>query len=126
MASEQAGKEALAAFAATNGEIRSAAANHPIHMDDAEVIWMVERGAVDVFAAEFDGDRMQSSFQHIVRLEPGRLAFGVAEDNHSLRLVAKGLEGTRLRVLSRDSLLAVLKQPHPEESLLHELIAQID
>ncbi len=126
MASEQTGAEALADFATANGEVRNASANRPIRMNDASVVWLVERGAVDVLAAEFDGDGMQSPFRHVMRLEPGHLAFGVAEDGHSLRLFAKGLEGTRLRVLSRDSLLTALAQPNCADSLLRELMAQTD
>ena len=127
MASKRTGGGALATFAAANGEVRSVAANRPIHMNDAGVVWLVEHGAVDILVAEFDGyDRMQSSFRHVMRLEPGRLAFGVAEDGHSLRLVAKGLQGTRLRMFHRDSLVAALAQSNHAESLLHELIAQTD
>lgn len=126
MASRQTGAETLAAFAEANGEVRVAAANRPIHMDDANVMWLVEQGTIDILVAEFDGDRMQSSFRHVMRLGPGRLAFGAAEDGHALKLVAKGLEGTRLRMFRRDILLAVLEQPSRPEPLLDELTEQID
>ncbi len=126
MANEQTGGEALTTFAVANGEVCSAAANCPVYMNDADVVWLVESGAVDILAAEFDGDCIQSPFRHVMRLEPGRLAFGAAEDGHSLRLVAKGLEGTRLRVFSRNSLLAALTPPNHGGSLLPELVAQTD
>ncbi|MDE0094808.1 MAG: hypothetical protein OXS40_00310, partial [Gammaproteobacteria bacterium] len=126
MASEQTEGEALAAFAGVHGEGCGAEANRPVHFDDDGAVWLVERGAIDVLAAEFDGEHMVSPFRHVMRLGPGRLAFGAAGDGHSLRLVAKGREGTRLLRFSRDSLLAVLERPDHAESLLHDLIAQTD
>ncbi len=113
-------------FAVANGDVVSAAANRPLYMNDTDVIWLVESGAVDVLAAEFDGGRMRSPFRHVMRLGPGQLAFGAAGDGHSIRLVAKGLEGTRVRVFLRSSLLAALERSRDTESLLHDVVAQTD
>lgn len=126
MVNEKTTEAALAKFAAANGEVHNAAANCPIHMNDASKIWFVKSGAVDVLAAEFENDRIRSPFRHIARLEPGRLAFGATAAGHSLRLVAKGLEGTRIRVFPLDQLFDALVKPDAAQELSGEIIAQAD
>ena len=126
MASEKKPGDLLAEFAAAVGESRSAAANRPIHLKDARVVWFVERGAIDVLATEYADGRMQSPFKHVVRLQRGRLAFSADESGHSLRLVAKGLQGSRLRRLSLDRLMAELKRSGDTDGLSRALTAQVD
>ncbi len=99
MANETGARDSLAEFAMAFGEHRSAAANRPIELDDPRVVWFVQHGAIDVLAAEYADGRMETPFRHIMRLEPGRLAFGVDNGGLSVRLVAKGLQASGLRCL---------------------------
>ena len=89
---------ALADYAACAGELRASAANLPIDLSDPAAAWFVERGALDVSIAMFADGRMRSAFRHVMRLRPGRLAFGAVDAgaDGNLKLVGKGLTDTRL------------------------------
>ena len=101
------GSGVLAAIAASASEIVPSAGNLPVRLDDAGVAWFVERGALDVFVAQYGGDEMESALKHVIRVGPGRLAFGMdaPPGGARLRLVAKGLAGSRLRRVPLRSLL---------------------
>ncbi|MCQ3811005.1 MAG: NHLP bacteriocin export ABC transporter permease/ATPase subunit [Acidimicrobiia bacterium] len=91
-----AGARRLAQVASANGEPFAASGNRPIPLDDPEVAWYVERGAVDVFLAEqVDGEAVSSS-KHLLRVGEGRLVFGVGDKVPPLATVAKGLPDTSL------------------------------
>ncbi len=126
MATEKASSDVLPGFAVTFGKPRPAAANRPTRLNDSRVVWFVERGAIDVLAAEYVDDRMQSPFKHLMRLEQGRLAFGVDEDGHSLKLVAKGVQSSRLRCLPLDRLIEELGKRDEADELSRALIRQAD
>ncbi|MCE2448137.1 MAG: NHLP bacteriocin export ABC transporter permease/ATPase subunit [Candidatus Latescibacteria bacterium] len=97
----------LAALAVSLGETISSAGNRPIHLDDPQIAYFVERGTLDVFLTEREDDRTTSSFKHVLRAGPGRLVFGVGEDARetSLITVGKGLPGCQLRRVQLTSLL---------------------
>lgn len=99
------GTDALAAFAGAFGESRAAEANRPIRLNEPGLVWYVEKGALDVLATEYADGRMRSPFRHVMRLEEGRLAFGVDESDQSIRLTGKGVPGTCLRCLPRERLI---------------------
>ncbi len=126
MATEKASSDVLPEFAVTFGKPRPAAANRPTRLNDSRVVWFVERGAIDVLAAECVDDRIQSPFKHLMRLEQGRLAFGVDEDGHSLMLMAKGVQSSCLRCLSLDRLIEELGKRDKADELSRELILQAD
>ncbi len=89
----------LAGMAGIRGERVVAAANLPVKLDDPESVWLVERGALDVFLVRVRDGMAEAPFHHVLRLETGRLAFGAAGGGE-LRAVAKGLPGTVLRRMS--------------------------
>ena len=123
------GERGLAEVAAARGEIRSAAANQPVHLSDPASSWYVESGALDVSVAEYGEGEIQSAFKHVLRIEAGRLAFGVgAHAAHAgLRLVAKGNPDTRLRRISTRALLdEIAKEDGPAAGLADEVVAQVD
>ena len=92
--------DALAGLAASQGDVVAGGANHPIELTDAQTTWFVERGALDVFVIERRGERIASTFKHMMRAEPGRLVFGIGPgEDGALLLVAKGTAGARLRRL---------------------------
>ncbi len=126
VANDEQPRDVLAEFAAAFGEPREAAASRPIHLQDAGVVWFVERGAIDVLAAEYADDQMQSPFRHVVRLEQGRLAFGAGAAAHSLKLIAKGLQGSSLRCLSLHRLLDAAQRSDDADRLSCALRAQVD
>ena len=125
MGNEKQPSDVLAEFAAAFGEPRPAAANRPIHLNDDRKVWFVERGTIDILVTVYVDDRMQSPFEHVLRLERGRLAFGAGDAGHSLRLVAKGLQASCLRCLPLDRLIGKLEKRDDTE-LSGALIAQVD
>ena len=106
----------LAALAVSLGEAIASAGNRPIGLDDPQIAYFVERGSLDVFLTEYEDDHTTSSFKHIVRVNAGRLVFGVGGD--SLIAVAKGLPGCQLRRVRLDSLL--------RDDTGEALVAQVD
>lgn len=118
--------DALARFARAIGEAREASANRPIRLNDAGRVWFVERGAIDVLVTEIRDGRIEAPFRHVTRLEAGRLAFGASEAEHSLRLVAKGLQGTRVRRLPVARVLEALREQPDPAALRGALIAKLD
>ena len=126
VANEKRPGDVLAEFAVAFGEARAADASHPIHLQDPRVVWFIERGAIDILAAEYAAGRMQSPFRHVARLEAGRLAFGADEVTHSLKLVAKGLQASALRCLPLDRLMDGLARRDDADSLASALCAQVD
>jgi len=116
----------LAGFAAALGELRLAAANRPIDLDDPDVVLFVEHGAVDISVAECRDGGMRSPFRPVARLERGRLAFGVDLTGHPVRLVAKGLPDCRLRFLSLERLVAEIEGQDDAGELADELTVQVD
>ena len=105
MATENHPDGALAAFFAARGELRAVAGNRPIQLNDPDLVWFVEEGAIDILATELADGRMEAPYRHIARLEKGRLAFGVVDSGHSMLLVAKGVQATSLRCLPLERVL---------------------
>ena len=95
-------------FAAVAGERR---------LDEADCVWWVESGEVDVFIVELEGERVVSSYKHVTRAAAGRLLFGAdgtADPRLELRL--KGLPGFRVHRLPLQGVLGSL----PPDTLAHE------
>ena len=126
MVNENAQRDALAACAAAFSEPRSSAGNRPIQLDDSSFVWFVENGAIDILVTDWADGRMQSHFRHVMRLEQGRLAFGVDDSGHSVRLIAKGLQATRLRCLPLDRLIDEAVKRDADDELARALVAQTD
>ena len=97
----------LEVLAATKGTPIDCAGNLPIALDDPQFVWLVERGAVDLFLNEtLDGEH-QSPPQHVLRADVGRLLPGVADSDGEtvLGLVVKGIPDTVLRRVAVSNLL---------------------
>ena len=122
------GRGALGDLAMSAGELRSAAANRPVRLDDPGAVWHVEHGALDISVVERADGEVRSSFRHVLRLRPGRLAFGVdgqaAADG--LELVAKGLPGTRLRRIPIRLLADEIANEAGGNGLRDEVVAEVD
>ena len=99
----------LAALAASAGQAFRSAANAPVSFGDPAVAWFVEEGAIDVFLVELSGERVTSSFKHVLRAAAGRLVFsfpaGEDEGDEGMVAIGKGLPGCRLRMLRLETLL---------------------
>ena len=102
-------QRSLADFAARSGVAVPCAGNLPVAIDDAQSVWFIDEGAVDLFLIESRDGAEQSAPQHVLRAGAGRLLPGVApqEGDTTLGLVAKGLPGTVLRRLPAADLAAV-------------------
>ena len=105
-------------LAARSGTSVPCAGNLPVKLDDADSVWFIDRGVVDLFLVEFKDGIEQAAPQHLLRCEAGRLLPGVAPDEQddndkdtTLSLVAKGLPGTLLKRLPA----SLLSEVHPAE-----------
>lgn len=97
---------AISELAASHGEPVAVSGNVPVQLDDPEVSWFVEEGALDVFLVEYRDGEVAASPSHVMRVGPGRVLFGAATGNHRLNLLAKAIPGTRIRRVSMESLLS--------------------
>jgi len=85
-----------------------AGANQP-RLLQADEIWLVRQGAVDVFAVPVQDGGAVGPRQHLARVEAGQALFGVAPlppDAGSIGLLAVGVAGTQLQPFSPDGLAA--------------------
>lgn len=100
---------ALARLAVESGVAVPCAGNLPIDMGDPQFVWLIEKGAVDLFLVERRDGVDQASPQHLFRARSGRLLPGVVpqEGDTTFDLVAKGLPDTVLRRLSVEALREV-------------------
>ena len=100
----------LTALAVSLGKPFRSAANAPVSLSDPTVAWFVEDGAIDVFLVELSGEKVSSSFKHVLRAPAGRLLFSFpadeSEDDAAMAAIGKGLPGCRLRMLMVDTLLS--------------------
>lgn len=71
--------QGLALVASDLGEPVAVAGNRPILLDDPEVAWYVEGGAVDVFLVEHVEGEAVSSSKHLLRAGEGCLIFGLGD-----------------------------------------------
>ena len=108
----------IAELAARSGTSVPCAGNLPVHLDDPDSVWFIDRGVVDLFLVEFKDEVEQAAPQHLLRRETGRLLPCVAPDEPNdhdkdtrLSLVAKGLPGTLLKRLPA----SLLSEVHPAE-----------
>lgn len=121
---------AMAELAVEACEPRSAAANRPVELNDPDVAWFVARGALDVFVAEHADGEVRSASKHLMRLGPGRLAFGAHERLHDsgLQLTAKGLADTRLYRVPLPAVLDRIAEHRAgaDGGIHEELVVQVD
>ncbi len=91
----------LAEIALQRGERLVGGGNRPIALSEPGMVWYVVKGAVDVFAAQQSEDGSAADFKQLLRLEPGRLIFGVARDADAPAgvYIGKGLPDTEVRCL---------------------------
>ena len=101
-------------LAARSGASVPCAGNLPVKLDDADSVWFIDQGVVDLFLVEFKDGAQRAPPQHLLRCEAGSLLPGVAPDEQdgedkdtTLGLVAKGLPGTLLKRLPASMLSEV-------------------
>ena len=121
------GREALAEYATRAGELRTSAANLPVDLGDPEVAWLVVSGALDVSVAEYEDGRIRSAFRHMLRLGPGRLAFGAdSGTDGGFKLIGKGISDTRLYRIPISPLLDEVAKDPGDADLARALAAGVD
>ena len=108
----------LAEVAQNFGQPLAVAGNLPLFLDNAEIVYFVERGALDVFLVEQIEGEFVSTSKHLLRAEQGRLVFGFGEGDSPLVVVAKGLPDSSVRQLTISEL-----EHHTNST---ELTAQVD
>ncbi len=98
--------ESLREVALSTGEAFLGGANRMIALDDANFVWFVESGSLDVFAIESAHDKQSDSgLKHVFRADSGDLALPFIMSDSALRFVARGTAGAALRRVPFDSLL---------------------
>ena len=101
----------IAELAARSGTSVPCAGNLPVALDDPDSVWLIDRGAVNLFLVEFKDGVEQAAPRHLLRREAGRLLPGVAPDEPgeetTLGLVAKGSPGTVLKRLPASALAEI-------------------
>jgi len=85
---------------AGDGLLQSAGSNQPFWLDEPASVWLVHRGAVDVFIVPQVGDG-PGLRTHFFRAGPGQIIFGLAQDERgpALRFQAVGSNETELYLL---------------------------
>ncbi len=80
------------------GVLVEAAGNKPLFLSGAEGVWLVDSGAVDVFAVRVDNGEPAGVRMHLFRVESGQVLFGMDRENDGtgIRLLAVGGPGARL------------------------------
>ncbi|MCY4320191.1 MAG: ATP-binding cassette domain-containing protein [Alphaproteobacteria bacterium] len=126
MANEFSAHIGLGALFVERGDACPAAARRPVSLCGSGNVWLVEEGVIDVLAARHDSGQMVSAYKHFVRLEIGRLAFSVNESNHGMRLVAKGLPGSKLRRLTHECLFDALAEGDDADAIRAEFGRHVD
>lgn len=98
--------ECLRDVALRTGETFLGGANRTITLDNTEVVWFVESGALDIFAIESAHNGQEDSgLKHVFRANAGDLALPFVTMDSALRFVAKGTAGARLHRVTFQSLL---------------------
>lgn len=86
-----------------SGEMFDVNNSNPFLLMDQESIWLVERGAIDIFAAEYKNDTFTHKF-HLFRITEGQMIFGMpALVDSKLQLLAVGVPDTKVVKVSRDT-----------------------
>ena len=94
----------LRSLAVSLGDVIETAGNRPVDLRAPENVWYVEQGSVDIFLVEQENGSPNSSANHLLRANRGRLVFGVDVSGSPLAIVAKGLPETILRRLDLETL----------------------
>lgn len=110
--------ERLSELAQRRGERFAGGGNRPISLSDADTLWYVSQGSVDVFAAQLGSDGIPSDFRHMLRAGPGRLLFAAPAEAGRSALVAKGLPDSELRRIPIGALA--------QEGLDAEIVRQVN
>lgn len=115
----------LASVARDIGTRVVSSANQPIALDEPGTAWYCAEGALDLFVHE-SGHEMAVGRRHLLRVEAGQAAFGLADPAGQLAVSAKGLPGTVLYGMAIDDLIemqAAERRPATSDpsSLAHEI-----
>ncbi len=116
-------REQLTEFALMQGHAVLTSGNQPIQLENPNRVWFVECGTLDIFLVGQRDGSSEAPFQHVIRLNEGSLAFG-AKGFEEMRLVAKGLPGTKLRELPITDL--VQEQGENSEDILNCFYDDVD
>ena len=94
--------------------------NTPLLLDDPESVWIVESGAVEVFAVELAGGEPAGARYFVFTARPGAALFGLdlAKDGSGLGLLAVGTVNTQLLKVPVDSLLGQATDPDLREQVV--------
>lgn len=80
-----------------------AGGNNPVLLDDAEYVWLVDSGKIDIFLIKMQDGELVNIAKHIFRAEKGDALFGISHSRSvkGIGLLAKGIDGSRLLKIKR-------------------------
>ncbi len=94
---------------AKEGTARAVAANRPLVLEDADAVWLLRAGRLDLFAVGPIRHGVPGARVRLCRLEAGELLFGVGEGLGTL--LAVGHPGTEVVRLGRRAFVQRARQP---------------
>jgi ATP-binding cassette subfamily C protein len=102
----------LARHFAVSGTACEARSGSPLPLLDADGVWLVAAGKVDVFLTKWHDGRPGGALHPLFRVETGQVLFGLGKTAsiEEWMVVAVGVPGTRLLRLDRNVLRLLLQQ----------------
>jgi NHLM bacteriocin system ABC transporter ATP-binding protein len=101
----------------TAGTPRALQANAPLLLGDAESIWLIASGSIDVFAVPIRDGRPAGARMHLFRTQLGQALFGMNLDGSAIALEAVGLPHSGVVALPRSRLSELASQPEFTEAI---------
>jgi hypothetical protein len=97
--------------------------NNPVLLNDAESVFLVDSGRVDIFSVHLKDGEPEGIGNHIFRLEAGEALFGIDFGcvEKKIGLFAKGIAGTRLLKLKQSRLRELATTSAYTKEIIHLL-----
>ncbi len=94
------------------GSIIEARGNQPLLLDNAEKVWIIRSGQIDVFFVQIKSREVTGSRVHLFRAQAGEALFGmdVEKDGKGMALLAVGGPGTSLIEFEKSRLIELSKE----------------
>jgi NHLM bacteriocin system ABC transporter ATP-binding protein len=87
------------------GKLETCTPNLPFSVEDANTVWIVQSGKLDLFVVTTKDGSLYGARHHVLRVEEGHAVFGVGAHLHEAALVACAAPGTNVLVLPLKQLL---------------------
>lgn len=89
------------------GKVETCTPNLPFSVEDANTVWIVQSGKLDLFVVATKSGSLYGARHHVSRVEEGQAIFGVGNHLHEAALVASAAPGTNVLIISLSQLVDV-------------------